>query len=256
MATNREVDNQWKEHTEDNNRSTAYPIEEYNMFAHAQLREFGPAVFMYFSLLLSGFLLLAVCAAIYSPAISMYLSVSDELTATSADGPVEPALQGCAISRYIKHPTLAYKSTYEGVQRYENRPPFKRSSIAFIDICLKFLPLSHSADLGWMVALPDLMVCALLLAFCAATSALQSRLLRTADDAQQTARDYAIAITNPPRSCGDPLEYKRHFEGLGYGAVVGVTIRLVCFDRAAAPLLYSLLLHSWFTRAPANAMAH
>jgi hypothetical protein len=68
-------------------------------------------------------------------------------------------------------------------------------------------------------------MCALLLGFCAATSLLQPRLLENADEQQQTARDYAVAITNPPPTVNSPLEYKRHFESLGYGKVVGITIR-------------------------------
>jgi hypothetical protein len=109
--------------------------------------------------------------------------------------------------------------------------------------------MQHSEDLDWLVAGPDLVVCLLILGAAALMSKRFSlgTLLKKADDSQQvrierqlldhcrnrthwhgcfqTAQDYAIAITNPPPTCNDPREYKRHFERLGYGKVVGVTIR-------------------------------
>jgi hypothetical protein len=115
------VDNQWEDLKTGKNQTSIFRIQKYSMceaiLAKPQMWEFGAGVFMYFSLLLSGSLLLGVCAAIYAPAIAVYLDISDELTASSVDGPVATALQGCAISRYIEHPTKPYLSTYDGVQR-------------------------------------------------------------------------------------------------------------------------------------------
>jgi hypothetical protein len=186
-ATFREVDDQWEDQTKRNSKESIFDTPQYNMCE--SMFGFEPQLWEFGTGVFLYFKAMLRLSQLLALCAVIYLPTVMVYTGIQVSNTTDILLKGCAIS----DPT----SQTQGIER---------------------------SNLEWDVALPDLAVCVLILASSFVLSFQGKKYVRMIDDKLQTARDYAIAITNPPPSCTSPQVYKTHFESLGYGEVVSVTI--------------------------------
>ena len=80
----------------------------------------------------------------------------------------------------------------------------------------------QALDVGWH-AVPDILVCLMLLTWAAAASKAEAAAVKVIDEHMQTPSDYAIVVENPPLE-RDPDVWQAHFAE--WGQVVFITVSL------------------------------